>query len=132
MEWKKKKQPENIMYSYEQAHHQHHYDEHHHVDPTIEEHDNGWLSGLWSRSGTYDGVRGVDTAGNAHDMAYSAYKPTQNFAKNAQRMSQDSAHYRQTSAQNSAQSVNYESKPAQNVVYYSYVPNSNANGQRSI
>jgi hypothetical protein len=116
MEWRSKKGPGNVMYSYEQAHHQHHYDEQHHMDhpayPTREDEDKGWLSGLWSRSGSYDGSSDVRSITDAHDIAYSAQKPTQNSAYSVQELSQDTADYTlrpaqrptpsaQTSAQNS-------------------------------
>jgi hypothetical protein len=140
MEGRKKKEPENIVYSYEQAHHQHHYDEHHHVDPMLEDEDKGWLGGLWSRSGSYDGGRGVSPVEYAHDIAYSAQKPSQNTAYNVQKPSQDPARYAQKStqeptryAQKSMQNeANYENKPAQRVAYYSYVQNPISNGQRSL
>jgi hypothetical protein len=129
MEWKKKKAPENITYSYEQAHHQHHYDEHHHVDPVIEDGDKGWLGGLWSRSGSLDGGRSVSPEEHAHDIAYSAQKPSQNSAHDAQKAFQDPARHAQKSVQTEAQ---YEHKPSQQASYYSYAQNTNSNGQRSL
>lgn len=94
MEWKKKKDPEKVTYSYEQAHHQHHYDEHHHTDHLAhQDEDKGWLSGLWFRSGSYDGSGGVRSIANAHDIAYSAQKPTQNSAYSVQKLSQNTAGY---------------------------------------
>jgi hypothetical protein len=94
IEWKKKHAAEKVTFSYEQAHHQHHYDEQHHIGyPTHEEEDKGWLSGLWSRSTSHDGSGGVRSIADAHDIAYSAQKPTQNFAYNVQELSQDTAGY---------------------------------------
>lgn len=140
MEWKKKKEPENILYSYEQAHHQHHYDEHHHIDPALQDEDKGWLGGLWSRSGYQDGGRSVSPAEYAHDIAYSAHKPSQNSAYSAQKTPQDPTRYAQTSTQEPASyaqkfmrtEANYEHKPSQQIAYYSYVQNSNSNSQRSL
>jgi hypothetical protein len=122
MEWRNKKEPEKVVYSYEQAHHQHHYDEQHHIDPTFEEEDKGWLSGLWSRSGPYDGSL-VDYA---HSIAYSAQKPSQNSAYSAQKLSQDPTRLAHTSAQDSArygqtatqQSARYGKKTTQNEANY--------------
>jgi FtsZ-interacting cell division protein ZipA len=150
MEWRNRRQPENVMYSYEQAHHQHHYDEQHHVDPVFQEEDKGWLSGLWSRSGSYDGSRGVSPVEYAHNIAYSAQKPSQNSAYSAQKLSQDPTRstqtsaqdptrYRQTATQHSAHygkkpmqnEANYDNKAAPNGGFYSYVQNSNSNEQRS-
>ena len=78
-EWKNKKHPE-VTYSYEKTHHQHHYDEHHHLDhrgyPGYEDEDKGWLSGLWSRLGSYDDNGDVRSIADAHDIAYSVQKPT--------------------------------------------------------
>jgi hypothetical protein len=94
MEWKKKRDPEKVMFSYEHAHHQHHYDDQHHMHhPTHEDEDKGWLSGLWSRSGPYDGSDGVRSITYAHDLAYSAQKPTQNSAYGVQEHSKDTAGY---------------------------------------
>jgi len=77
MQWKSHKAQGKVAYSYEQAHHQHHYDEQHHVDhPVYEDEDKGLLSGLWSRSESYDGSGGVRSIADAHDIAYSARKPT--------------------------------------------------------
>ncbi|PNF43008.1 hypothetical protein B7P43_G09570 [Cryptotermes secundus] len=151
MEWKKKKEPENVVYSYEQAHHQHHYDEHHHVDPIHQDEDKGWLGGLWSRAGTHDGGRSISPAEYAHDIAYSAQKPSQNYAYSAQKASQVPARYAQASTQGPARyaqestqdparyaqksvqiEANYENKPSQQVAYYSYVQNPNFNAQRSL
>jgi hypothetical protein len=126
MEWKKKKGPEHVVYSYEQAHHQHHYDEHHHVDPVHEDGDKGWLSGLWSRSGSQDGGRADSMAEHAHDIAYSAQKPSQSSAYSRQTASQDPA---QKSMQIEAK---YEHKPWQQASYYPYVQDPNSNGQRSL
>ena len=94
MEWKKNKDTDTVAVSYGQAHHQHHYDEHHHVDHHAhEDEDKGLLSGLWSRSGSYDGISGARSIADAHDMAYSAQKPTQNSAYNVQEISQNTAGY---------------------------------------
>ena len=161
IELKRKKTQDNVMYSYEQAHHQHHYNENHHFDPAVEDDDKGWLSGLWSRSGSYDGSGGVRSIAYAHDRAYSAQKPSQNSAysaqelyqdaadyalrpgqgttRSAQKSPQDSTGYRQTSTQHSARywkkstqnEENYDKKSAPNVGVYSYVQNSNSNDQRS-
>jgi hypothetical protein len=90
MEWRSKK-GDNVAYSYEQAHHQHHYDEQHHVDPGLGDEDKGLLSGLWSRSGSYDGNGGVRSVAYAHDIAYSAQKPSQNSAYSTQERSQHAA-----------------------------------------
>jgi len=94
MEWKKKNDTEKVTYSYEQAHHQHHYDEQHLMHhPAYEDEDKGWLGGLWSRSGSYDGSDGGRSIADAHDIAYSAQKPTQNSAYSVQELSQDRAGY---------------------------------------
>jgi hypothetical protein len=77
MEWRRNKDPGKVTYSYEQAHHQHHYDEQHHMDHAgYEDEDKGWLSGLFSRSGSYDGSDGARSIADAHDIAYSAQIPT--------------------------------------------------------
>jgi ABC-type nickel/cobalt efflux system permease component RcnA len=76
-EWKSKKDAGKVAYTYEKTHHQHHYDEQHHLDHhSYEDEDKGWLSGLWSRSESYDGSGGVRSIADAHDIAYSAQKPT--------------------------------------------------------
>jgi hypothetical protein len=104
MEWKSKKL-DHVAYSYEQAHHQHHYDEQHHVDPGLGDEDKGWLSGMWSRSGSYDGNGGVRSIENAHDIAYSAQKPSQNSAYSTQERSQHAAGYALRPAQGPARSA---------------------------
>jgi len=101
MEWRKSKGSDGVVYTYEQAHHEHHYDENHHVDPAFQDDDKGWLGGLWSRSGAYSGGRSVSQVEHAHDIAYSAQKPEQNSVHNPQKRPQDPISYWQTSAQDS-------------------------------
>ena len=82
IEWKSIK--DKVTPIIEHSHHQHHYDEQHHLDDpgyhVYEREDRGWLSGLLSKSESYDGSGGMRSIANAHDIAYSAQKPTQNSA----------------------------------------------------
>jgi hypothetical protein len=107
MEWRSTK--EKATPTIEHSHHQHHYDEQHHLDDqgyhVHEREQKGWLSGLLSRSGSYDGSGGIRSIANAHDIAYSAQKPTQTSAYSVQELSQDTAGYAIRPAEGPARSA---------------------------
>jgi hypothetical protein len=67
LDWKKSKDPHSVVH-YEEAHHEHIHDGSH-----FDSGDKGWLGNLWSRSHVGNGGRSLT---NAHDMAYSAQKPS--------------------------------------------------------
>jgi hypothetical protein len=107
IEWKSTKQ--KVTPFIEHSLHQHHYDEQHHLDGPgyhgYEQEDKGWLSGLFSKSRSYDGSGSIRSIANAHDIAYSAQKPTQNSAYSVQELSQDTAGYAISPAQGPARSA---------------------------
>lgn len=65
LEWKKSKNPNNVVH-YEEAHHEHIHDSNH-----FDKGDKGWLGGLWSRNDFIGGRSLTDS----HGLAYSAHRP---------------------------------------------------------